>query len=494
MAQQFQQTDCLIAGAGPVGLTLACELTRYGLGVRIIDSAPEPTDQSRALVVWPRTMEHLERMGLAQRFVQTGRKAHEGHFFQGGEQIATFPLDNVATPFPFALMIPQDQTERLLTERLRELGVEVERGKTLTTLTHTADSVTAIFGGETLTVPWLIGTDGAHSAVRHAVGAEFDGTTLPSDWVLGDVHLSGPVAVSTVELHLHQDGILAMFPVGDGRTRVIANVHTGPADPTLGEIQAILDRRDGRGLRADDPVWLSGFHINERKVAEYRHGRVFLAGDAAHIHSPAGGQGMNTGMQDAVNLAWKLALVQHNSVSRTGGEALLNSYTPERGPVAAKVLEGSGFLTRVGTTTSSLLQTVRKHALHLLSGFEAVQQAFAEQVTELAVAYPGSPLNGKQGSVDGPKPGERAPIKPGEAPVSDGSEPRFALYATRNENTEQLIACFPGLIEPEPREPFAEGGLWLVRPDGYVAFTGESDEPGFVAADAWFRALVYELA
>lgn len=487
-------TDVLIVGAGPVGLTLACELTRYGLAVRVIDEAPAASDKSKALVVWPRTLEHLERMGISARFVETGLKAHEGIFFQGGEKIASFPLDAVETPFAYALMIPQNETERLLTEHLRALGAEVERGKSLTTLTQDADGVTATVAGETISVPWLIGTDGAHSSVRHAVGAEFVGETLPSDWVLGDVRLRGPVAVGTVELHLHEDGILALFPILPDRVRVIANVSTGAGDPTLEQIQEILNRRDGRGLVAHDPVWLSGFHINERKVADYRHGRVFLAGDAAHIHSPAGGQGMNTGMQDAVNLAWKLALVHRRTVGKTGGEKLLNSYSAERGPIAAKVLEGSGFLTRMGTTSSGFLQTVRKHALHFLTGFDAVRHAFAEQVTELAVGYPDSPLNGEQARLKGPHPGERWQVKPGDAAVSAGSEPRFAVYAAKGPNTEQLIACFPDLLEPEARAPWTAGGLWIVRPDGYVAFEGDADEAGFAAADAYFGDLVYDFA
>lgn len=485
-------TDVLIVGAGPVGLTMACELVRYGVGVRIVDAAPAASDKSKALVVWPRTLEHLERMGIASRFADAGLKAHEGHFFQGGEQIAAFPLDKVETPFPFALMIPQNRTEALLVEHLRELGVEVERGKSLAGLAQTADGVVATVEGEEIAASWLIGADGAHSAVRHAVDAEFTGTTLPSDWVLADVKLAGPVQVETVELHLHEEGILAMFPVPPGRTRVIANVEKGVGDPTLEGIQAILDRRDGRGIRAEDPVWLSGFHINERKVADYRHGRVLLAGDAAHIHSPAGGQGMNTGMQDAVNLAWKLTQIVKGRVSKTGAETLLKSYTAERGPVAEKVLEGSGFLTRMGTTSSSVLQTVRKHALHLLSGFDAVQETFAEQVTELAVAYPESPLNQEGARVKGPKVGERVPVHAGDAAVSAGGEPRFAVYAARSANAEQLIACYPEWMEAEVREPWSEGGLWLVRPDGYVGFAGEADEAGFAAADGYFRVLVYE--
>ena len=496
--------DVLIVGAGPVGLTMAAELTRYGLRVRIIDEAPEPTDKSKALVVWPRTLEHLDRLGLASTFVATGLKATHGRFFTGERELAQVALNTGDTPFPYALMIPQSETERLLDEHLASIGVTVDRSVTLTALSQDSTSVTATLTyadgrTEAVITPWLIGCDGAHSAVRHAVNAAFEGTTLPSDWVLADVHITGPVSTDTAELHLHADGILGIFPVSPTRFRVIANInHEGsktadgqsPAEPTLSDIQGILDKRDKRGLRAVDPVWLSGFHINERKVADFRHGRVFLAGDAAHIHSPAGGQGMNTGMQDAFNLAWKLALVQRNLVAQQSSPLLLDSYNAERSPVAAKVLKGAGLLTRMATLDNALLRGLRNSFIHFITGFDFVQHALTDNITELAISYPESSLNGKGSAPDDtPKPGERAPIRTGETPVSTGDTPRFALYAEPGADAEQFIACFPQLLESKTRPPFEPGTICLVRPDGYVAFTADTN--AWPQADAYMTNLIY---
>ena len=489
--------DVLIIGAGPVGLTMAAELTRYGLRVRIIDQAPEPTDKSKALVVWPRTLEHLDRLGLASTFVSTGLKATHGRFFARDVEIAEIALDIGNTPFPFALMIPQSETERLLTEHLASLSVTVERPVTLTAVTVDDTAVTVRLTGpndrtETLTTPWLIGCDGAHSTVRHLLAAPFEGDTLPSNWVLADVHLTGPLTVDNVEIHLHSDGILGLFPITSTRFRVIANTSqtTENKDTTLAEIQTILDQRDGRGLHASDPIWLAAFHINERKVADFRHNRIFLAGDAAHIHSPAGGQGMNTGMQDAFNLAWKLALTHRNLVAEQSTPLLLDSYNAERSPVAAKVLKGSGALTRMATLDNTLLRSVRNSFIHFITGFEVVQQTLADNITELAISYPESPLNGKVSTPHGaPKPGERAPISAGETPVSTGDSPRFTLYATPSADAEQFIACFPQLLEPQPRTPFKPGTLCLVRPDGYVAFSADTN--AWPQADAYMTNLIY---
>jgi 2-polyprenyl-6-methoxyphenol hydroxylase-like FAD-dependent oxidoreductase len=496
----MQTLDVLIIGAGPVGLTAAVELTRYGVRVRIVDSNAARSDKSKALVVWPRTLEHLDRAGLADAFVAAGRKATCGRFFHGDRLIAELPLDRVETPFPFGLMIPQSETERLLEEHLAGTGVRVERDTTFTGLHQDGESVTAILTHdghvENVSARWLLGCDGAHSAVRHALGAEFTGEQLRSDWVLADVQLQGDVPGDNAEMHLHSDGIAGLFPIPPDRFRVIGNYpdpKSAPqGDPTLEEIQHILDRRVARGLRASDATWLSRFHINERIVESFRHGCVFLLGDAAHIHSPAGGQGMNTGMQDAFNLAWKLALVAHGSVSHEGAETLLESFHAERQPVAAGVLRGSGVLTRLGSTTNPVVQTLRNGLIHLLLGMDFVQHAAVENATELAVAYPDSPLNGQQHFGNMPKPGERAPIRSGEAAVSTGRTPRFALYADADDDAQQLLDCYPTLLEPAARPRLGEDCLALVRPDGYVAYVGRCAE--YAAADRYLAKLVYEQA
>jgi 2-polyprenyl-6-methoxyphenol hydroxylase-like FAD-dependent oxidoreductase len=473
------KTDVLIAGAGPVGLTLAAELARYGLAVRIVDKAPLRTDKSKAIVLWSRTLELLERQGCAPEFVAAGLKVRAANIIAGDRQIARIDLTEVHTPYPFALMLPQSDTERLLEAQATARGATLQRGVELTSFSSSAGAVTSILRHpdgrqESLEASWLVGCDGAHSTVRHQLGAEFRGDALPTDFILADLTLHGVPHHDELSIMLHSDGILAIFPIGPDRYRVIADV--GPAgsserraDPTLEEVQAILTRRGPGGITADAPRWLASFRINERKVAEYRSGRVFLAGDAAHVHSPAGGQGMNTGMQDACNLAWKLALVARGRC----GDALLDSYSRERSAVGDDVLKNAGRLTTLAMIKGGVKQSIRNHIATLLFGLAPLRRKLADTLAEVSIGYPESPLSVQEHAVEGgPHAGERAPLRPpgaGEAPVGAGDAPRFALFGEPEAATSALLARHPDLVEPELRAPFAPGGLWLVRPDGYIA-------------------------
>jgi len=465
----------LIVGAGPVGLTMASELARYGLPVRIIDKAAQRTDKSKALVLWSRTLELLERGGGSAPFLDAGFKAVAVNFVTGEKVVGRVSMEAVRSPYPYGLMLPQSETERLLDERLGGLGVTVERRVELTSFTSGADGVEATLRHpdgheECVSADWLIGCDGAHSAVRHGLGAPFAGETNDSDWMLADLHMTGyPFPDSEAAVYWHRDGAFVIFPISPGRYRVLADLPPSGADrpptPTLEQVQAVIDRRGPGGLSAFDPIWLAGFRINGRKVSGYRWGRVFLAGDAAHVHSPAGGQGMNTGMQDAFNLAWKLTLV----VRKTCGDHLLDSYSPERSVVGDEVLKAAGRLTTVGTLKNPLLQTVRNLVGHVMLGLGSVRDAFADNMTELSVGYPGSPLNGPALGHADPKPGRRLAPAVGQTPVGSGGTPLFALFAEKTPATAELVARFAGLLDPDIRAPLHEDGMWLVRPDGYVA-------------------------
>jgi hypothetical protein len=238
-----------------------------------------------------------------------------------------------------------------------------------------------------------------------------------------------------------------------------------PPTPTLEQVQTIINRRGPSGLKAFDPIWLAGFRINGRKVSKYRWGRAFLLGDASHVHSPAEGQGMNTGMQDAFNLAWKLALVVHNSCD----EHLLESYSPERSAVGDEVLKSAATLTTVGTMKNPVAQSLRNLVGHLILGLSPVQQAVADTMTEVTIGYPKSPLNGPCLAGPDPKPGQRVGPLPGQVPVGAGCAARFALFSANTTATADLVKRFPGLLESDLRPPFRDGGIWLVRPDGYLA-------------------------
>ena len=315
--------------------------------------------------------------------------------------------------------------------------------------------------------------------MRHGLGAPFAGETLDSDWMLADVHMRGyPFPDSEAAVHWHRDGVLVVFPISPGRYRLIADLPPSGAErppaPTLERVQALVERRGPPGLVASDPVWLAGFRINGRKVASYRWGRAFLAGDAAHVHSPAGGQGMNTGMQDAINLAWKLALVVRGACA----ERLLHSYSPERSRVGDRVLKAAGRLTAVGTLRHPVAQGMRNLAGHMVLGLAPVRHAVADAMTEVSVGYPDSPLNGP-GLHGGPRPGERVAPVAGEAPVGSGGAARFALFAERGPAAEDLVRRFGGLLDPEVRRPLRAGAVWLVRPDGYAACAAE--DPAVVA-------------
>jgi 2-polyprenyl-6-methoxyphenol hydroxylase-like FAD-dependent oxidoreductase len=471
----LMEKPVLIVGAGPVGMTMASELARFGVKVRIIDKAKERTDKSKALVVWSRTLELLDRgNGGSAPFVNAGFKADSVNFIAHEKVIGRVTMKDVQTPYPYALMLPQSETERLLEERLARQGVAIERKVELATFSFNGNRVEVVLrhadgNEESASTDWLLGCDGAHSAVRHGLGSQFTGETLKSDWMLADVHMAGyPFPDTETSIYWHHDGVFVIFPISPGRYRIVADspmtADAHPPTPTLEQVQAIIDRRGPSGMKASDPVWLAGFRINGRKVANYRQGHVFLAGDAAHVHSPAGGQGMNTGMQDAFNLSWKLASV----IQKTCGEHLLDSYSVERSVIGDEVVKATDRLTAIGTLKNPAAQAVRNFVGHVMLGLHHVQQAVVDNMTEVTIGYPKSPLSGPTRGGPGPKPGERVAPIAGQAPIGSGPTPRFALFADNSAATSDLLRRFDRLLEPRVRPPLHDLVMWLVRPDGYV--------------------------
>jgi 2-polyprenyl-6-methoxyphenol hydroxylase-like FAD-dependent oxidoreductase len=490
----------LIVGAGPVGLTLAAELARYGVAVRIIDKVAVPTEKSRAVVVWGRTLELLDRMGCAEGFVAAGIKAGAAHLIarrdRDGQQIR-IDFGLLTNPFPYALMLPQSETERLLTEHLSSFGIGIERSVELIQLRQNESGVEADLRHgdgriETLRTDWLAGCDGAHSNVRKLIGQKFSGHTFPTEWLMADLNLQGlPTPPGEPALFFHADGILALFPIGaDNLYRLAANL--GPAleegrgrDVSLAEIQALLTRRGPAGLLATQTSWHATFRINERQVEAYRDGRVFLVGDAAHIHSPAGGQGMNTGMQDAVNLAWKLALVWRGEIAlATGGQRLLDSYDGERRTAGTQALRVAGRMTYLGLIKHPLAQALRNRIARLLMRRKAVQHVLARQLSGLTVRYRSSYLNGfGTGRDRHPRAGDRFPMTVQSAGAD--RQPRFQLAGEISAaEARRLAGLFPQLLHPEIATPpggLPAGRLWLLRPDGYVALATMAGDGAGVA-------------
>lgn len=469
----------LICGAGPVGLTLAIELARFGVPVRIVDKAATRSDKSKAVVVWCRSLELFARAGLADTLIAAGNKVPHGGIFDGTETIAQLDFAELETPYPFALIIPQTATERILEEHLATLGITVERQTEMIAFNATDAGVAATLrsadGGERqVAASWLVGCDGAHSTVRHALGLSFQGATQMSDWALADLRLDGPIGEDRILIYWHADGILALFPMGGRRFRIVADL--GPAqqegrraDPTLAEVEALIAARGPQGITGSDPIWLTCFRINERKVAHYGEGRVFLAGDAAHVHSPAGGQGMNTGMQDAFNLAWKLALVHAGSA----GPHLLGSYSTERSAVGDQVLANATRLTDVALLRNPLAQAVRNGVVRFVLGLSQVRRQAERQLGELDIAYVHSPLSvtvvpPAEGLA---RAGERLfPARPGI-----GARALFTVLGNAGEPAA-LAAEYPHLVDAGSGGDAPGEGLWIVRPDGYVGLVAAAED------------------
>ncbi|NHO31198.1 FAD-dependent monooxygenase [Acetobacter fallax] len=465
----------LIVGAGPVGLTMAAELARYRVPVRLIDRLSTRTTQSRALAVWPRTLELLDMAGCADAFVAAGLHAKAVSIHSGNRVLARIPFGTIASFFNYLLMIPQSETERLLEDHFQILAGTVERETELTDFVDRNGSVTCTLthaGGEieTMEAAWLIGCDGAHSFVRRRLGVPFEGETLPAGFVLADVHVAGlTVPPDEPAIFWHPDGAVMFFPIASGRCRIIADLGSVPLHaPDLAEMQALVNRRGPGGVILSDPVWLSDFGVNERRVRDYRKGRVFLAGDAAHIHSPAGGQGMNTGMQDAFNLAWKLALVEHRKVSA----GLLESYSIERSAVARQILSDSGHMTQVALLKNHLVQRLRNFIVRRIFSIPMIRHAIAGRLSGVMIGYPDSPLNaGSARGLHGPEPGQRFVAGCG---CRGGDTPRFTLIARDDAEARAMIARHSTLLKSEVCQPPDENGIWLVRPDGYVAAAAQS--------------------
>jgi 2-polyprenyl-6-methoxyphenol hydroxylase-like FAD-dependent oxidoreductase len=464
-------TDVLIVGAGPSGLLLAGDLAQAGVAVTVLERRGQESNLTRAFAVHARTLELLDARGVADELITTG--ARVGVLRLLGR--ITIDLTSLPSRYPYLLVTPQYQTERVLEERARKLGAEILTGAEVIGLRQDPDGVEVEVRSGDGTVStrrsgYLVGADGVHSIVRRTLGLPFPGRSAVQSVMLADVMLA-QAPQETLSVNAIGDAFGFIAPFGDGWYRVIAwDRHrqlpdTAPVE--LEEIRTVIHRTLGTDYGMHQARWLSRFHSDERQVPSYRRGRVFLVGDAAHVHSPAGGQGMNTGLQDAANLGWKLAAAIHGWVS----PSLLDSYQAERYPVGRTVLRMSGTLLRLGIIRPWLLPLARA-LITPLSRLRPITRRAAAMVSGIAIGYPtppgGHPLAGRRASdtaLTGAPHRLYAALRSGQ----------FVLVAPP-ELTQVVSDGWGSRIRPvnptSPTEP-----VMLIRPDGYVAWAADDTDP-----------------
>ncbi|GAA2676266.1 FAD-dependent oxidoreductase [Streptomyces lunalinharesii] len=477
-----RDTDVIVVGAGPTGLLLAGDLAEAGLAVTLLERRDDTTSNlSRALAVHARTLEQLDARGLADELIAGGHRLPGLQVF--GD--AVLPATRLHSRFPFVLITPQYEVERLLLRRARQAGVTFRYGAEVRGLTQDADGVTVRFraAGEpagdvgSLRAGYVVGTDGARSSVRAAIGLPFPGKAVVRSVVLADVRLDrapdSPFAVRAA-----RDAFALVGSFGDGWYRVLGWHRHAPASDdapaTLDEVREVTRLSFGTDFGMHDARWISRFHSDERQAPAYRVGRVFVAGDAAHVHSPAGGQGMNVGLQDAANLSWKLAAV----VRGHSPDALLDSYQEERHPVGTAVLRSSGALIRLALLRAAPGRALRRLGGQLLTHLPPLSRRAIGGVSGIDVAYPAGPGAHRLA-------GRRAP----DLRLAGGGR----LYELLRQSAFVLVTPAGEIPEEAMREAATDRvvtACWaserrtalLVRPDGYVAWATDATDPGERAA------------
>jgi len=456
-------TDVLIVGAGPVGLFLANECARRGLRWRIVEARPTQSLHSKALAIFPRTLEIFDMAGVVAPFLETANRVTSVTVMTHGRTLAHMRFAPEESPYPFIAMVPQDVTEKLLVEALQRKGGQVEYQTTFVTADQQDDGVIATveYKGEPSKVAAsiVVGCDGAHSAVRHLLNIPFEGGEYADSFALADVETNDTLPAAELQLCPSEFGPVAIFPMSPTRRRIMATIEEPEGEtPSLELVRRILAQRGPSGIEARGLHWSSYFRIHHRHVAHLCVGRIFVAGDAAHIHSPFGGQGMNTGLHDIWNLVWKLDLALRGH----GNERLLDSYNIERLPVIRNVIEMTDRLTRIMATPNKFTQALRDTFIPMVSRLAPFQHAFVQRLSELGIAYGGSPI------IEGP--GKRYLDDSMRGGKGLGS--RFLVMigedqvAATKDAAKELCDSFSDIVELRSSRC---SGIALVRPDGYIA-------------------------
>ena len=481
-------TDVLIVGAGPVGLFLANECARRGLRWRLVEEHSTQSEYSKALAIFPRTLEVFDMAGVVAPFLEKANRVTKVAIMTHERRLAQMQFTPEESPYQFVAMVPQNVTEQLLVEELRRKGGDVEyETKFISAEPVSGDraladggshdrgserqadgvSVTLDHNGKTikLRASFVVGCDGAHSAVRHLLNIPFAGGQYADLFMLADIETNDSLPADELLLCPSELGPVAIFPISAVRRRIVATVAHPEGDaPSLALVRKVLAERAPRGIETRSLNWSTYFRIHHRHVSHLRVGRFFIAGDAAHIHSPFGGQGMNTGLQDVWNLVWKLDLFLRGH----GNEELLDSYSAERIPVIKNLIETTDFLTKALGTPHKLAQVLRNAVIPMVSRLAPFQHAFVQRLSELGIAYSGSPI------IEGP--GKRYfddSLRGGK-----GIRSRFLLMvndddSSAKEAARQLVASFEEIVELRLS---TDKGITLVRPDGYIACYAQSSD------------------
>jgi 2-polyprenyl-6-methoxyphenol hydroxylase-like FAD-dependent oxidoreductase len=469
-AQATEHTDVVVVGAGPTGLLLAGDLVEAGVRVVLLERRAGESNLARAFAVHARTMEQLQIRGVAAELAATGTTIDKLVLYGR----AAIDLSRLPSRYPSLLITPQSRTEEVLTRRLHRLGGSIVDGSEVTGVAQDANGVEvrvrAADGAERrYRASYVVGADGVHSAVRTALGLPYPGRSVVRSLMLADVRLTDPPA-DVLAVNGVGDAFAFVAPFGDGWYRVFAWDRRHQVDDTaaveLCEVREATRRALGTDFGMHDPRFLSRFHSDERQVPSYRVGRVFLAGDAAHCHSPAGGQGMNTGIQDAANLGWKLAA----AVAGWGGQELLDSYQGERYPVGRQVLRSSGLLVRLALIRPRWGRVVRNVVVRALLGIPPVSTKAAGVISAVGLRY-----RAPAGS------DRRVGIRVPDIALRDGRSLADALRGGRFVLLGGSVVDLPGPVYAvEPRVGGGRDRLMLVRPDGYVGWAGPAERfPGW---------------
>jgi len=492
----MKHSDILIVGAGPTGLVLALWLTKLGVKVRIVDKTAEPGTTSRALGVQARTLELYRQLDLTDAVVKRGHKVPAVNLWVKGEPATRLPFERIGsdlTPYPFLHIFPQDQHERLLIDRLEAVGVSIERRTELVGFTDEGERVIARLQGsegreETCEASYIAGCDGARSTVRETIGTGFPGGSYRQLFYVADVEAAGRALDGELHVDLDEADFLAVFPLaGTGRARLIGTVRDERADRADTLTFHDVSDRAIKHLKVDvrKVNWFSTYHVHHRVTEHFRKGRAFLLGDAAHIHSPAGGQGMNTGIGDAINLAWKLAAV----LAGHAPDKLLDSYEAERIGFARRLVATTdrvfSFVTAEGRIADIIRTRIAPVVLPAAMAFEAAREYLFRTVSQITLNYRGGPLSaGAAGHVHG---GDRLPWVPNDG--KDNFEPlatmTWQVHVYGLASSELAAWCashdvplhvFDWRSEHEAAG-LARDAIYLLRPDSYVALADPSGAP-----------------